>query len=411
MMKIELFIANRMRSKKHYKNSVSNRIIKIAVFAVSLGIIMMIISISVGFGFQKEIKDKTSAFTGHIIVSPFENNNSSISITPFDSSNRSITKVLNLSQITNYNFIVNKGSIIKSKSDFDGIILKGVGKKYLWENISFIKMRGQFLKTSGNLKNEIFLSKRTSEKLDVSIGDTLSLFFQNNNKSFPSHRKLIIVGYFESGFPDFDDNFAMIDIRHIQKINNWKSNQIGRIEIFINDINNLDNITNKIYENLPPEIDAVSVKSKYKNIYDWIALFDFNILIIISLMLVIAIFNMATALFVLIIDRTRMIGLLKSLGAKNSIIQKVFLVNSFYILLEGLFYGNLIGLIIILAQDRFGIVKLDPSIYYVSDVPIFISFKIILLLNFGVLFFCMISLWIPSLIISKVSPSNVMRLN
>ena len=199
-------------------------------------------------------------------------------------------------------------------------------------------------------------------------------------------------------------------MRHLQKINKWKPNQYGGIEIFYK--KNIDNssFSKLLYNNLPSDLDLIKLEDRYKTIFDWIKLFDFNILIIILVVFIVATLNMSTALLTLILEKTKTIGILKSIGANNYLLQKIFLWNGLFILLKGIFYGNFIGLILIVIQKAFGLVKLDPSIYILDKVPVIIDFKNILFVNFGIILVCMLSLVIPSLIISRISPSKVIRI-
>ena len=410
-MKLELFIANRMRKNRIYKNSVSNRIIKIASSAVAISVILILFAFSIGIGFQNEIKHKTSSFSGHISVAPFENNNSLISVSKFNFKDFENVDYLNDLKIENFYPVITKAAILKKENEFEGIIFKGLDNNYDWKKFSSFLINGNLPNLNGELKNQIIIPIEIGNRLGLKIGDKIQCYFENLNSDYPISRKFTIIGFFETGFPDFDKNYGLIDLRHLQNINKWSNDQIGGIEVFLKDINELDLVTNFLYEKLPSDIDVISVKEKYKSIYDWISIFDFNILIIFILMVIIGILNMSTVLLVLILERTKMIGLLKSFGGNNYLIKKIFLINCFYIMLKGIIIGNSIALFILFIQSNFSMIKLDSETYYLSEIPIFFSFKYFLLINLGVILTCMISLFIPSVIISKIYPSRVLKLS
>ena len=409
-MKLDLFIARKIRNKEISDRTVSSRIIKIAILAVSLGIVLILISISVGFGFQEKIKEKTKAFSGDSIIIPFENNSSVISSNPVSVNELLSSDILLNDFLESYHLIINKAGIIKFKNEFDGIIFKGINKNFNKKKSLFSNFSGLNLSFNDEISNQILLSKYVANKLSLKLGDKLELYLDLDKFSFPLKRNFTLTGIYETGFNEYDENYGFIDVRHLQKINKWKPNQYGGIEIFYK--KNIDNssFSKLLYNNLPSDLDLIKLEDRYKTIFDWIKLFDFNILIIILVVFIVATLNMSTALLTLILEKTKTIGILKSIGANNYLLQKIFLWNGLFILLKGIFYGNFIGLILIVIQKDFGLVKLDPSIYILDKVPVIIDFKNILFVNFGIILVCMLSLVIPSLIISRISPSKVIRI-
>ena len=409
-MKLDLFIARKIRNKENSDRTVSSRIIKIAILAVSLGIVLILISISVGFGFQEKIKEKTKAFSGDSVIIPFENNSSVISSNPISANELLSPDILLNNFLESYHLIINKAGIIKFKNEFDGLIFKGIDKNFNKKNTLFSNFLGSNLSFNDEISNQILLSKYVANKLSIKIGDKLELYFDFDKSLFPVKRNFILSGIYETGFNEYDENYGFIDVRHLQKINKWNSNQYGGIEIFYK--KNIDNssFSKLLYNNLPSDLDLIKLEDRYKTIFDWIKLFDFNILIIILIVFIVATLNMSTALLTLILEKTKTIGILKSIGANNYLLQKIFLWNGLFILLKGVFFGNLIGLLLIFIQKFFGLIKLDPSIYILDKVPVIIDFKNILFVNFGIIFVCMISLVIPSLIIFRISPSKVIRI-
>ena len=260
------------------------------------------------------------------------------------------------------------------------------------------------------VSKEIVLSQTLAQKLNLNLGDRLTAYFQNDDPgSLPRIRYFNLVAIYQTGFPDFDNSFTFVDMRQLQKINGWTDQQIGGVEIFLTPQAEKISYAEKIYTELPPHIDVQRVDQLYQGIFDWIALFDFNVLIILIVMILVGTLNMTTALLVLILERSRMVGVLKSLGANNRQIQKVFLWNAVYIILRGLVWGNALGLVFLLGQSYFGWIQLDPATYFVATLPIALPIPLFIGLNLLVLSVCNLLLWIPSLIVGRIDPTEVVR--
>ena len=399
-----------MRINNLDKGSVSGRIMKIAILAVAIGITMILIAVSTGKGLQNDIQNKTAAFNGHIVVSPFENSESQISVLPIID-NPDIYKILkNEPGVSHVQRVAIKGGLLKSRSEFEGIFFKGVGDDYKWKNLENFLVDGNFPKFNDTPSYKIIISQVIADRLSVGVGDELKSYFQNSrSQSMPNFRKFVIQGIFSSGFSDFDNNFIIGDIRHIQMLNKWKSNEIGAYEVFVSDIKQMESIGNSLYDKLPSDIDAIEISRQFPTIFKWISLFDFNILIIIIIMIIVGVINMSTALLVLVLERTQMIALLKTIGADNKLLRKIFLYNGIFILGHGLFWGNLIGLLFYFSQKYFGWVRLDPTTYFVNIAPVMIDFLDITYINVGVLVVSTLLLLIPLLIINNINPAKILR--
>ena len=409
-LNLPLFIARRMRLNPKFKGSVSVQIIKIAKVAVALGITMILIAVATGKGLQEEIQSKTVAFNGHLNVAPFENSESMISILPIKNDMKIFEMLKNESGVTHVQKVALKGGLLKSDDQFEGIVFKGVSQDYQWLVLKSFLVSGDFPQFGEIASNEIILSQVIAQRLSVGVGDEVSAYFQNSqNQQLPNVRKFKIAGLFLSGFPDFDENFVLGDLRHIQRINKWNNDEIGAYEVFTRDLNTSFSVGSSIYPKLPSDLDVIEITRQYATIFQWISLFDFNILIIIILMIVVGVINMSTVLLVLILERSSMIGLFKSLGAGNLLIQKIFLYNGIGIMSKGLFWGNLIGMLFYLTQKYWGWIRLDPETYYVDIAPVSLSFWDVILLNIGFLLVSSLMLWIPSSIISNINPSRVLR--
>lgn len=399
-----------MQHMKHYKSSVSARIIKIATLAVAMGMAMILISVATGKGLQKEIKNKTAVFNGHLVVSPFENSESQISIIPFLDTSELRANIESETEVIHIQRVAIKAGLLKTDSSFEGVVFKGVDVDYEWENLNTFLVEGRFPDLGEKVSNEVVVSKVIAQQLSLEIGDDVSAYFQNSlNQKLPNIRKFKIVGFFLSGFPDFDQTFVLGDIKHVQRINKWKENQIGGYEVFLKDLDEVASVGRAIYKKLPSDLDVVELTKQYATIFQWISLFDFNIFIIITVMIVVGVINMSTALLVLILERSQMVGLLKTLGARNKLIQKIFLFNGIVIMSRGLLWGNFIGLLFYFSQRYGKWIRLDPESYYVNVAPVSLGVLDFLVLNLGVLVISAVLLWIPSLIISGISPARVLR--
>lgn len=409
-MNFEFFLARRMRTSSINESTVSGRIIKIAVLAIAIGLVMMLVAIGTSLGLQREIKAKTIALSGDLRIAPFENNNSSLSVRPIHSDEVTPTIESNIQTIKHAYPFVTKGVLLKTKNEFEGAILKGVSQHFPWEELSSYLKKGAFPSFEGAISKEMLLSVSLARKLNLNIGDRVSAYFQSQEEGrLPRIRYFILSATFQTGFPDFDDNYAFVDMRHLQKLNGWDEDQMGGYEVFLNDDSDTSVFAENVYAALPPHIDVQTVDQLYQGIFDWIALFDFNVLIILMVMILVGTLNMATALLVLIIERSRMIGVLKALGATTAQVQKIFLFNAAYIIAKGLLWGNGLGLLLLFSQVKWQWMQLDPATYFVSSVPVYLPLHYILGLNVLVLTICVGLLWIPSRIVGGIEPSRVLR--
>ena len=408
-MKFEFFLAKRIISTKAYKSSISAPIIKIGIVAIALSVIVMLISISTGIGLQNEIRDKVSAFNGHIQISNFDSNNSEESIRPINVSMDLLQALGSINNIKSLNQIGLKFGIIRTSENFDGALFKGVDSTYNWSNISDYVIRGFTPNISSLTSNEVLISDNLSNKLDLKINDSFQMIFSRNLESKVIIRKFNIVGLYDSGFNEIDENIIFGDLKHLKRINNWNNNQSGAIEIFINDFSLLSETSKNIDQYIPPNYKSVNVKQKYFSIFEWIQIFDKNIIAILFIMVLVCSINIISVLLVLILERTNMIGILKSIGADNSSIKSVFLIIVSYIIFLGLLIGNLVGLGLLFAQKKLSLVKLDPEIYYTSQVPVYLSLDYVLILNLFTFLVCLFSIVIPSYLISKISPISSIK--
>jgi lipoprotein-releasing system permease protein len=409
-LNLEYFIAKRLITARDHKSSISAPIIKIAIAAIAIGMIMMIISVATGIGLQQKIRQKVAAFNGHIIITNYDENQSQLSVTPISTHQDFYPKFKNVEGINHIQAVATKSGIIRTETAFEGIIFKGVGKEYRWNNLQEYLVSGKLPNLNSQLNEEVLVSEFLAKRLNLKVGDKFNTFFmKEDSNQKPNLRVFKITGIFNSGFQEFDSTYIIGDIRHIQRINKWESDQVGAFEVFVDDFNIIQEKGQEVYENTGSTLDTKTIVEKYYYIFEWLKLFDFNIIVILIIMILVATINMVVALLVLILERTQMIGILKSMGANNWAVRKIFLYNAFYLISKGLFWGNLIGVGMLLIQQNFGIIKLNPENYYVNEAPVFIDFGYIFLLNIGTILICLLILLIPSYIITKISPIKAIR--
>jgi lipoprotein-releasing system permease protein len=408
-LKLEYFIAKRLITAKDHKSSISAPIIKIAIIAIALGMIMMIVSVATGIGLQQKIRQKVSAFNGHIIISSYNDNQSDVSTKPISIYQKFYPKFNDVDGINHVQAVAGKGGIIRTETAFEGVIFKGIGKDYKLDNLEEYLVQGKLPNLKANLNEEVIISEFLANRLGLKLNDNFVTYFMKEDNDGYNLRNFKIVGIYNSGFQEFDANYVIGDIRHIQRINKWKPHEVGSFEVFIDDFDQIDLKGQQVYEETSSTLDSKTIKEKFYYIFEWLKLFDFNIIVILIVMIAVSTINMVVALLVLILERTQMIGILKSLGANNWNIRKIFIYNSFYLITKGLFWGNLIGISLLLLQKYFGVIKLNPESYYVNEAPVDINIFYILLLNIGTVAICLLVLLIPSYIITKISPSKAIR--
>ena len=411
-MNYEFFIAKRIIGSKAYKSSISAPIIKIGIAAIAIGIIVMMIAIATGIGLQQKIRDKVVAFNGHITITNYDNNNSQESVLPISKHQDFYPDFKSVEEVNHVQGVASKFGVIRTETDFEGVYLKGVGADYNWNYFKEFLIAGKLPDYTQKRNEDVLISKYLANRLNFKVGNKLQMVFAKDDpEKLPNIITYNVVGIYNSGFQDLDAQYLIGDIRHIQRINRWKKDEVGHFEVFINNYNNLEETGNKIHQNLSSLLDSQTITDRYYSIFEWIKIFDKNIYGIIGIMILVAGINMITALLVLILERTTMIGVLKTLGSNNWSIRKLFLYNASYLILLGLFWGNLIGLGLLFAQKYFKLFPLDPSVYYVTEAPVYINLSYIIVLNIGTLILCLLMLLVPSYIITKISPVRAIRFN
>ena len=418
-MNTEYFIAKRLFSSKESKKKLSNAVVSIAIVGIALGMVVMILSVAIVTGFKKNVSEKVSGFASHILITNYDIN-SSFETTPVSKKQSfypDIEKEEGIKHIQTYAF---KAGIIKTKTDIQGVVLKGVDSDFDWHFFKSIMHKGKVFHVDKKTKNDsVIISKHIANLLKFKIGDPLFMYFINKtgkSKNPVKQRRFTICGIYDTGLIEFDKTFILCDIKQVQKLNDWAENQITGFEIYIDDFSQLEQMTNlvydqtaTIYEKDKPQLQVRNIKENFQNIFDWLELSDTNVWIILSLMIMVGGFNMISGLLVIILERTNMIGILKALGAKNYSIRKIFLYNAAFLIGKGMLWGNLIGILLCVIQYYFKIIKLDSATYYMDAVPINLKITHLLFLNAGALIITTAMLILPSMYISRIRPAKAIR--
>ncbi len=409
----EIFIARKLIFGRDRRKSISRSILDVAIFGISLGLAVMIVAVAVVTGFKNEISRKVVGFAAHIQILNFDSN-VSYETQPIDSRQDFLDELREDPEIRNVQVFATKAGIIKTRSDIQGVVLKGVGPEYNWDFLEDYLQEGEIPVVSDSvLSNRVMISRYIASLLKLKLNDDFLMYFIQDP---PRMRRFKVAGIFETSLEEFDRIFVFGDIRHIQRLNDWTGDQISGFEVNIRDFRQLEVQTYRVmnsvgfgFEQDGARLKVINIRDKYPQIFDWLNLQDMNVLIILILMLVVAGFNMVSGLLILILDRTNMIGILKALGSRNVSIRKIFLYQSGFMILKGLLWGNLIGIGICLIQHYFGFMKLDQSSYYLTTVPINFNLLHILTLNAGTALVIILMLIVPSMIISRISPALAIR--
>ncbi len=382
-------------------------IVKIARVGISVGLAVMLISVSVVTGFQEAIKDKVSGFGAHITITNYDNNESLEPI-PIPSNPAYIKDLKQIPEITHIQTVATKAGIIRVKDNIDGVVVKGIGADYDWTFFKNSLVAGTIFPASDTAKTQNFLiSQDIANRLGLTVGDALQVFFIQNNDRLV--RKFKVTGIYKTGFSDYDRVYVLADIAHIKRLNNWETNQAGMIEISIKDFRDVDAVAEKVNQTIGFDQKATTIAEQRPWIFDWLNLLDTNAIIIIFLMIVVSGITMLSAMLTLILEKTSEIGLLKTMGMNNSKLSRIFMFGGFKIAAPGIVWGNIIGLGLLAFQYFSHIMKLDEASYYVSFVPVTLSLEQILFINLISITYVVLSISLPLFIISSVSPLKAIK--
>ncbi|MDD2634481.1 MAG: ABC transporter permease [Bacteroidales bacterium] len=414
-MNLELFIAKRLVSKRHSKGSFSRPIVTVAIVGIAIGLAVMILSVAIVTGFKNEVSEKVIGFGAHLQIVNYDNN-SSYETLPITQNQTWLGDLTQVEGIRSVNKFIVKAGIIKTDEYLHGAVFKGIDYDYDWSFFKQYLVEGDTLSIDDSIKSgNIVVSEFIAKALKIQLGDDIGAYFIQDP---PRMRKFTVCGIYNTQLADLDKLFVLVDIKHLRKLNNWEDDQITGFEIQVDDFSNLIDYEIKVNKlvgyDFSPDGNVLkvrSIKEEYPGIFDWLSLLDVNVWIILFLMLAVAGFNMVSGLLVIILERVNMIGVMKSMGARNIQIEKVFIYFAGFLISRGLLFGNIIGIGLCLIQMFTGVVTLDPESYYLSQVPINFNIWHILILNVGTMLSTIIIMVLPSKIISKINPVDSMRFN
>ncbi|MBR6067423.1 MAG: ABC transporter permease [Bacteroidales bacterium] len=411
-MNYEFFIAKRLVLKQRRSGGFSRSILGIAVAGIAVGLAVMLVSVAIVTGFKNEISRKVIGFGAHISITNYDSN-SSYETVPISGEQTWLSSLREMDGVKSVDRYIVKAGIVKTADYLQGVVFKGVDEEYNWSFFEEYLVDGKLLEINDTARtNGVLVSQSIANVLNLKVGDSFAAYFIQNP---PRMRKFTVEGIYNTQLEEFDKMYIVADIKHLRKLNDWKDGQVSGFEVKIDDIDQLDEMERKVSKtccsyNPDGEILKVTnIRQEYPGIFDWLSLLDMNVWIILGLMVAVTGFNMISGLLVLILERVNMIGILKSMGATNVSVRKVFLYFASYLTIKGLLWGNVIGILLCVLQYYFGIIHLDPASYYVSTVPINLDIVNILLLNAGTLVVIVVMMILPSFIVSKITPADSMR--
>jgi lipoprotein-releasing system permease protein len=412
-MNLPYFIAHRLIKGRRDGTSFSRPINVIAIVGIAMGLAVMILAVAILTGFKKQIREKVVGFGSHIQIMNFDSN-ISFETTPISDTQKFIPRIKQIQGIEHVQVFATKAGIIRTDEDIQGVVLKGIGSDFDWSYFRSNMVAGSvFTVTDTGRTDKVIISKKISDMLRLKTGDSFAMLFIQDP---PRMRKFTISGIYETSLEEFDKMYVYCDIGHIKRLNGWKEDQVSGFEVFIKDFDKLDEMTSDVRDAIGYKITeedtkfkVTNIRIRYPQIFDWLNFQDINVIIIILLMLIVAGFNMISGLLILILEKTNMIGVLKSLGAEDITIRRVFLYQAAYLIGKGLFWGNLIGIGLAYIQLKTGLITLDPTSYYIKTVPVNLELTHILLLNAGTMAAIIIMLLVPSQLITRISPVKAIK--
>ncbi len=413
-MNLPLFIARRIHfSKENNKKKVSKPAVRIALCGIALGLAVMILSLAIVVGFKNEVGRKVMGFGSHIQITSLTNNKT-YDLPPISFSDTLFSAIKNVPNVDYTQITATKPAIIKTKTDFQGIVLKGVDANYNWDFFKeYLKEGSLPIYNDSTASNEVIISKKQADLLKLNVGDKFICYFIQDQVRL---RQFTISGIYSTGLADFDKLFIVSDIKHIRQLNNWDEKTATSIEVFVKDLNILEDTSYNIFlttaNNFTGNYNPYYTRHIYElqpQIFGWLDLLDLNMVVILILMFAVASFTMISGLLILILEKTTLIGTLKVLGANNWTIRKIFLYQASFLIGKAMLWGNIIGLGMYFIQKYLKVVKLDPEIYFVDYAPVELIPWQAIALNIGVGIAILCILVIPSYLIAKISPAKSIK--
>lgn len=408
-MNPSLFIARKIAFTQ--QKSFSRFISRLAIAATAFSIAAMLLTLSFVNGFKAAITGKIYRFWGHIRIQQYEPNKAIIAEeTPLIGNDTVINYIKNIPAIDDVQPFATKSIILKNNETIEGVLLKGLDKKYSFNKLEpFLKFGRWPVFPDSLYSKELVLSTITAQKMNVKVNDSIYVYFINNDISTTRYRKVCITGLYKTGIEDYDKLFAIGDINLIRRLNNWQPNQVGGYEITLKNTSMIDSINNQLFDILPVEWTSRIIADIYPNLFSWINVQNVNEKVIIIIMSIVAIINLITCFIILVLERTRMVGILKALGANNGFIQKIFLYHATWIAFRGIVIGLSVGLGLGYLQQQFKFIPLSEESYYITAVPVVFVPEQIIMVCLIALITCFITLILPSFLIRKINPVKAIR--
>ncbi len=410
-MNIATFIAQRVAFNR--QRSFSRFIIRLSTAATALSVAAMIVTLAFVNGFQQAVSHKVFSFWGHIRVQQFEPSKALVAEeTPLEKNDTVVQVLKSMPGIQQVQAFATKSAVLDKNREIEGVLFKGVESNYDFNNLQPFLDSGRWIDFKDTLySKQIVVSRPIAQQLNIHVNDTISVFFISPGDGKSSYRKLQVCGIFKTGIEEYDNLFALGDIRLLRRINNWNKDEIGGYEIFLDDYRKMDTVSNSLFDQLPPAWISRTIKEVYPNIFDWLNIQNVNRNVIFIVMSVVAIINLITCLLILVLERTKMVGILKATGASDWRIQQIFLYHATIISSRGILIGLFCGLGICLLQQYTGFIRLDESAYYVSKAPVLIIWWQIAAVCAATLLVCMLALLLPTLIIKTIKPVKAIQFN
>jgi lipoprotein-releasing system permease protein len=393
------------------QKSFSRFIIRLSVAATALSVMAMIITLAFVNGFQQTVSEKVFSFWGHVRIQHFEPSRSLVAEETAMTENASIEKWLRSQPIVQkVQSFATKSAVLQKNKEIDNVLLKGVEKDYDSSRLKPYLLQGRWLHfEDSSYSKEIIVSAPLATELKIDLNDTITVYFISSGDGAKTYRKLKVVGIYKTGIEEYDKLFVLGDLALIRRVNNWEPDQTGGYEIFLKDYKAMDSTSTRFADALPYEWNSRSIREIYPNIFDWLKIQDVNRDVIFIVMAVVAIINLVTCLLILILERTRMIGILKALGASNGLIQKIFLYHATVITLLGIGIGLAAGIAICFLQSTYGFIRLDEASYYVSVAPVKIIWWQVIAVCLVTAAVCYLALIIPTLLVRKINPVKAIQ--
>lgn len=409
-MNISSFIAGRIAFNR--QRSFSRIIVRLAIIATTISVAVMIMTLAFVNGYQEAVSQKIFSFWGHLRVQHYEQYKSAIAEeSPILKNDTIVGEIEKIKAVKHVQAFATKNAILKTNESIEGVLFKGVDKNYDFSAMQQFLTQGRWVQFGdSSYSREIVISEYTAKQLQLKLNDKILIYFFRGNDKTPRPDKLTIVGLYKTYMEEYDKLYAIGDIALIQKLNNWTKGEIGGYEIFLNDYHDMDKVNDEIFESLPGEWGSKTIKNIYPNIFDWLKLQDVNMNVVMGVMIIIAIINLVTCLIIMVLERTRMIGVLKALGASDWTVQKIFTVQGAIITAAGTAAGLVIGLGICILQQKTHFLKFwDENAYYMTVLPVKIIWWQIVLVIIGTLIVCTLTLLIPSLVSRRIRPAKAVQ--